>query len=141
MAIAVVVVFGVFQIPCSGSLPLFILLSLLQGELHYCWWQWSSNSIYLKYKRHTLMFFYKADECMMTVLSRIKIYRQGWHIFDGLNSRRFGRSIHIKGLQDCTVGPDGRDRIVFRFQYIKALMPETLIWRRKNRGHLHTLDK
>ena len=26
-----------------------------------------------------------------------------------------------------TVGPDGRDRIVFRFQYIKALMPETLI--------------
>ena len=32
VAIALVVVFGVFQIPCSGSLPLFILLSLLQGE-------------------------------------------------------------------------------------------------------------
>ena len=31
VAIALVVVFGVFQIPCSGSLPLFILLSLLQG--------------------------------------------------------------------------------------------------------------
>ena len=30
------VVFGVFQIPCSGSLPLFILLSLLQGECAKC---------------------------------------------------------------------------------------------------------
>ena len=36
MAIALVVVFGVFQIPCSGSLPLFILLSLLQGECAKC---------------------------------------------------------------------------------------------------------
>merc|ERR1712241_405872 len=36
VAIALVVVFGVFQIPCSGSLPLFILLSLLQGECAKC---------------------------------------------------------------------------------------------------------
>ena len=36
VAIALVVVFGVFQIPCSGSLPLFILLSLLQGEFAKC---------------------------------------------------------------------------------------------------------
>ena len=36
MAIALVVVFGIFQIPCSGSLPLFILLSLLQGECAKC---------------------------------------------------------------------------------------------------------
>ena len=32
VAIALIVVFGVFQIPCSGNMGLFILLSLLQGE-------------------------------------------------------------------------------------------------------------
>jgi len=31
VAIALIVVFGVFQIPCSGNMGLFILLSLLQG--------------------------------------------------------------------------------------------------------------
>ena len=32
VSIALLVVFGVFQIPCSGSMALFILLSLLQGR-------------------------------------------------------------------------------------------------------------
>ena len=32
MASAVVVVFAVFQIPCSGSLPLFSILCFLQGD-------------------------------------------------------------------------------------------------------------
>ena len=62
--------------------------------------------------------------------------------FDSLGVRSLYYKRRVSWLYLAgTVGPDGRDRIVFRFQYIKALMLASILNRRKNRGHLHTLDK